>query len=426
MADPETNKDKLLSLQDLRPRTQEGKGEETAKQIRSILITHTGERPPEKLGERKKVTFPDLEANKPQKEADLPPIEQKKQKKKGVQPLQTEEERKRDINLRLEKVLAVVEKLSQNENQRPNSSQKEPKAKQLISPRAKQTKEEMKKYLEQTLFPEIYEKVILFGDSLIKSREIQNRFEQRPVNKDIFTFFHEFQYNVIDPLPRSLYCINSLGRVIYLESMGHLQQIDVMSEKQLPPYFLGIRMPLQYTPLIDTICDTKSCRIYTLSALWKLEAWSLEQNSTLPIKRVPMVNCEVAKDYIEVAYKTRFQLSKPTFLAMTECASQILVVNTSCVDGNIVFVDPISLSILKRIHLTFSDYEVPSEIKDAVDQLKGVLQAVIDPSKISVLGIMKKILSESDHVDVTYDEFEQKISKECPDINPSLCNFALI
>jgi len=50
------------------------------------------------------------------------------------------------------------------------------------------------------------------------------------------------------------------------------------------------------------------------------------------------------------------------------------VVNTSCVDGSIVFIDPISFSMLKKIQLRYQDYEVPKEIKDAINQLRKALE----------------------------------------------------
>lgn len=49
------------------------------------------------------------------------------------------------------------------------------------------------------------------------------------------------------------------------------------------------------------------------------------------------------------------------------------MVNTSCVDGSIVFIDPISFSVLKKIQFRYQDYEVPKEIKHSINHLREVL-----------------------------------------------------
>jgi len=276
------------------------------------------------------------------------------------------------------------------------------------------------RFIQRVILTEIINKAVLQGESLVLSRQIQTNYENRPVDKDIFTFSHEFQYTIADCLPHTLQSISSLGRILYLEQMGNLYQIDVTSEKQLSPYFLGVRMPLKYTPILDMICDTKSCRVYTLNALWKLEVWSLEQVSSLPLKRVPMVNCEIIKDYTK-CYRSRYLLSKPSFLSMADSSNQILIVNTTCVDGNIVFVDPVSLSILKRIHLIFSEYEVPMYIKDAIEKLKAVFKNV----KGSVSEILNKIGKGKETQEMRYEDFVKSLSEICKDIDSSLCIFLI-
>lgn len=47
----------------------------------------------------------------------------------------------------------------------------------------------------------------------------------------------------------------------------------------------------------------------------------------------------------------------------------MLVVNTTCVDGSIVFIDPISYSILKKIQLRYSDYELPFKVRNSIKAL---------------------------------------------------------
>ena len=175
-------------------------------------------------------------------------------------------------------------------------------------------------------------------------------------------------------------------------------------------------MPLKYTPLLDMVCDVKSCRIYTLNALWKLEIWSLEQISSLPLKRVPIINSEISQEYNSY-YKSRHYMTKPSFLAMTDSANQILLVNTTSVDGNIVFIDPISLSILKRIHFIFREYEEPGHIKEAVCNLKILLKNI----KKSITESLKGIVNNKTDVKLPHEKFVEGVLKLKRDIDPYLC-----
>jgi len=71
-----------------------------------------------------------------------------------------------------------------------------------------------------------------------------------------------------------------------------------------------------------------------------LEIWDIEQDASLPIKRISVCGIDPEKEYI----KTTFNESLPKYLNLFE---QILIVNTSCIDSSIVFIDPISFSVIK-------------------------------------------------------------------------------
>jgi hypothetical protein len=114
------------------------------------------------------------------------------------------------------------------------------------------------------------------------------------------------------------------------------------------------------------VCDQASGRIYTLNANWILEIWSIEQSASAPQKRLAVCANEAGKNFISLYYKNNFCNAKPKFLSLQDSNQQILVVNTSCVDGSIVFIDPISFSILKKIQLRHSDYLVPKAIRDSI------------------------------------------------------------
>lgn len=61
---------------------------------------------------------------------------------------------------------------------------------------------------------------------------------------------------------------------------------------------------------------------------------------------------------------------------MQESNQQILVVNTTCVDGSVVFIDPISFSMLKKIQLRFSDYEIPPRVRQSIHALRAVFETI--------------------------------------------------
>ncbi len=88
------------------------------------------------------------------------------------------------------------------------------------------------------------------------SREIQGKYQSRQVDKYVFPTSHEFLYSTQDILPRSFSSMDSLGRVLYLQNRGNLQQVDVINQKSLSPLFLGSRVPFLPIPIIDMAIDS--------------------------------------------------------------------------------------------------------------------------------------------------------------------------
>jgi hypothetical protein len=58
--------------------------------------------------------------------------------------------------------------------------------------------------------------VIRFGESLILTKKLQNKYEERGVTKDILIYKEYKEYEVIDPLIRSVSVSGINGRVLYL------------------------------------------------------------------------------------------------------------------------------------------------------------------------------------------------------------------
>jgi hypothetical protein len=180
-------------------------------------------------------------------------------------------------------------------------------------------------------------------------RTIQHKYENRPVTKYIYPLLQQFQFSSQGVSSKSLQPFNALGQIMYLNAQNQLNQYDVATNKTIQPVSLGTRPPLKHYNIIDMVVDQRSGRIYTINSNWILEIWNIEQNASGPQKRIAVCTNEGGKDFISLYYENTFNDAKPRFLCLQESNQQVLVVNTSCVDGSIVFIDPISFSILKKI-----------------------------------------------------------------------------
>ncbi len=142
------------------------------------------------------------------------------------------------------------------------------------------------------------------------------------------------------------------------------------------------------------VCDQTSGRIYTLNSNWILEIWNIEQNVSLPQKRLAVCTNEGNRDYISLYYKNTFNNAKPRFLSLSDHNQQILVANTSCVDGSIVFIDPISFSVLKKIQLRYQDYEIPKRIRESITFLRTVFKNIVEKTGKTVFDIFADITNQ--------------------------------
>jgi len=178
---------------------------------------------------------------------------------------------------------------------------------------------------------------------------------------------------------------------------------------------LGTRPPLKHYNIIDLVCDQASGRIYTLNANWILEIWSIEQNASFPQKRLAVCANEGGKDFIRLYYQQTFSNAKPRFLSLQDSNQQILVVNTSCVDGSIVFIDPISFSVLKKIQLRYSDYEVPKAVADSIRQLQAIFDTIQKNQGKNVEHIFADI-THPETQEVRIRDFVAKLVRLDPDL----------
>jgi hypothetical protein len=140
------------------------------------------------------------------------------------------------------------------------------------------------------------------------------------------------------------------------------------------------------------VVDQKSGRIYTINSNWILEIWSIEQNASFPQKRIAVCSNEGGKDFISAYYQNTFNDAKPRFLCLQESNQQVLVVNTTCVDGSIVFIDPISFSILKKIQLRYTDYELPFKVRRSIKHIMEVFNNLKKQKGKSLMQIFEGLI----------------------------------
>jgi hypothetical protein len=73
-------------------------------------------------------------------------------------------------------------------------------------------------WLRTTVVDHMVEAAFCYGESLGVCRNIQRRFETRPVTKYLFPMMQAFQFPVQGVLPKSLQTVNRLGQLMCLDA----------------------------------------------------------------------------------------------------------------------------------------------------------------------------------------------------------------
>ena len=84
-------------------------------------------------------------------------------------------------------------------------------------------------------------------------------------------------------------------------------------------------------------------------------------------------------------------------------------------DGTVVFVDPISFSVLKKIKLNYADYEVPVAVQQSIRQLKLIFEKIQETQGKTVHDIFADIMNR-DNEEVKNRDFVAKLMR----LDPSL------
>ena len=83
----------------------------------------------------------------------------------------------------------------------------------------------------------------------------------------------------------------------------------------------------------------------------------------MPLARLRIITNDLdAKNLTERSYTRRYLNTFPKFLSLSETNRKILVVNASCINNSLYFIDPVSLSILNQVFLRIEDYKMSSNL----------------------------------------------------------------
>lgn len=85
--------------------------------------------------------------------------------------------------------------------------------------------------------------------------------------------------------------------------------------------------------------------------------------------------------------------------------------NTTCVDGSIVFIDPISFSILKKIQLRYTDYELPYKVRHSIKNIMNVFNTVGSKKgkKLSIVHVIFEDVIRANKDEISIKDLVEKL-----------------
>ena len=229
----------------------------------------------------------------------------------------------------------------------------------------------------KTVINEIIDNVLGYGQSLKLSKEIQKKYETRPVIKDVFVTLQDLEIDIIDLVPRSLSVSTSTGRVAYMDKEGNLFEYDIANQQNLKSINLSSKVPLKKSRIIDYAFDNKAGRIYTLTDSWMLEVWEIHQELSVPVSRLKILTEHYDPEAVSNNYLKRYGDTFPQFMVLSSSSHQLLIINCSCINNSIVFVDPVSVSVFSQVFLKQVDYKVPETLTKTMYHIKPHIDDMI-------------------------------------------------
>ena len=251
---------------------------------------------------------------------------------------------------------------------------------------------------------DIANQAVGYGESLLLSKSVHERYAQRPVIKDTFVLMEESSYDAIDIMPNSLSCIPQMGKLFYMNTDGVLYQVDIVNNMQLSPINLSSRVPMRQSKILDYILEPETGNLFILKDNWLLEVWDTLQAKSAPVQKIRLVQEDTSNIQIDSLYRYRHYGKFPNFLSLSTHNKNLLVVNTTCINGSIMLIDSVSLSIQNQIFFRPEDLRIPLNINKILYSQKGLFEEInknqqtfdkIFANEIKIEGETKKISKEA-------------------------------
>ena len=216
------------------------------------------------------------------------------------------------------------------------------------------------------------------GESLLLTKEIQRKYEKRPILKDVFICMQDLELEVLDIIPRSLHISNTMGRILQVSKDSILHEIDISNGTKLNNLNLGAQIPLKSSKILDIAFDSNENRLYVLTDKWILEIWELHQNLTVPLNRIRIL--PYRKNYQEIlerVYSVRnYAGDFPHFLVLSSNNPKEILINCSAINNSVVFFDPVSMSVSTQIFLNLRDYRLTRKLARNINKITEKLQEI--------------------------------------------------
>ena len=241
-------------------------------------------------------------------------------------------------------------------------------------------KENRQKMLEfiRKLLDSCVKSAVESGESLLLTKEIQRKFEKRPVLKDVIICMQDFECEVLDILPRSLHISTDLARIIQVSKDNLLQEIDISNGIHLANLNLGSQIPLKSSKMLDIAFNSTDNRLYCLTDKWILEIWELHQRNSGPLNRIRVLPYKSNyHEIIERAYNNKTYAGNfPQFLIFSNNKPREIIINCSAINNSLVFFDPVSMSISKQMFLNLTDFRVSKKLAKNIAKIAEKLQEI--------------------------------------------------
>ena len=225
----------------------------------------------------------------------------------------------------------------------------------------------------RSILHDVINQAVTYGESLCLSKAVQRRYAMRPVTKDVFILINEAYIDVINVVPNSLSMYQDIGRIMYLNNDGVLKQYDVVNNDRLTGINLITRIPSKKTLIIDYLLDSETGNLYILKENWDLELWDIFQEKKSPKSNIRLVQNYVKGTPADVVFKNRHLGIFPRYMNLSE-NREFLIINTTLKNSTILFIDPVSLSILNQVIFRPSDYSIPENLDRYLFEMKPLFE----------------------------------------------------